>query len=47
MGFEKVDGLFLVFNVARDIFIEKLDFHVYPQQLPKLSNQKEVGKLSK
>ena len=30
VGFEKVDGLFLIFNVARDIFIEKLDFHVYP-----------------
>ena len=47
MGSEKVDGFFLIFNVAMDIWIAKLDFHVYPQQPPKLSYQNEVGKSSK
>ena len=47
MGSEKVDGFFLIFNVAMDIWIAKLDFHVYPQQPLKLSYQNEVGKSSK
>ena len=28
MGFEKVDGLFLILKAARDIRIAKLDFHM-------------------
>ena len=47
VGFEKVDGFFFIFNVARDIWIAKLDFHVYPPQPPKLSNQYEDGQLPK
>ena len=47
MGFEKVGGFFLIFNVAMDIWISKLDFHMYPQQPHKLSNQNEVWKSSK
>ena len=47
VGFEKVDGLYLFFNVAMDIWISKLDFHMYPQQPHKLSNQNEVWKSSK
>ena len=47
VGFEKVDGFFLIYNVAVDIWISKLDFHMYSQQPPKLSNQNEVWKLSK
>ena len=47
VGSEKVDGFFLIFNVAMDIWIAKLDFHVYPQQPPKLSYPNEVGKSSK
>ena len=35
VGFEKVDGLFLIFKVAREIWIAKLDFHLYPQKPPK------------
>ena len=33
-GFEKVDGLCLNLKVARDIWIAKLDFQLYPQQPP-------------
>jgi len=47
VGFEKVGGFFLIFNVAMDFWISKFDFHMYPQQPPKLSNQNEVWKLSK
>ena len=47
VGFEKVDGFFLIFNVAMDIWISKSDFHMYSQQPPKLSNQNEVWKSSK
>ena len=47
VGFEKVEGFFLIFYVAMDIWISKLDFHMYPQQPPKLSNQNEAWKSSK
>ena len=38
VGFEKVNGLLLIFKVARHIWIVKLDFHMYPQQPSKFSN---------
>ena len=37
-GFEKVNGLFLTLDIARTFWLRKLDFHMHPQQPPKLSS---------
>ena len=47
VGFEKVNDLFLTFEIARAFWLKKLDFYLFPLSSPLISRYLNIWKVSK